>query len=212
MIVEIPNIEPYFNTKMFLVDLHTGNLFTATQGNWHRLEVGWQRNRLCNRKHHYTPRTCQNKAKKTTSTHRQGSDSSPTVRPNESKGTTNLEHSTSTQFYPPHTEAMSPTARKNYIKDRTQVATIYITEYSNTRLWELENQVPPENLQQRLQIVFRRTNAVRETIDNMLERDNGFRIRTNMRYLEVPIRFPTPDTMHNYETSQLDSMDATRNT
>ena len=43
--------------------------------------------------------------------------------------------------YPPHAEAMSPTARKNYIKDRTQVAAIYITEYSNTRLWELENKV-----------------------------------------------------------------------
>ena len=62
--------------------------------------------------------------------------------------------------YPPYTEAMSPTAHKNYIKDRTQAAAIYITEYSNTRLWELEDKVPPENLQQRLQIVFGRTNAV----------------------------------------------------
>ena len=59
--------------------------------------------------------------------------------------------------------------------------------------------LPPESLQQRLQIVFGRTNAVREAIDNALERDNGFRRRTNMRYLEAPNRFPTPDTMHNYE-------------
>ena len=43
MIVEIPNIEPYFNTRKFLVDLHTGDLFAATQGNWHRLEVGCRR-------------------------------------------------------------------------------------------------------------------------------------------------------------------------
>ena len=43
MIVEIPNIEPYFSTKKFLVDLHTGDLFAATQGNWHRLEVGCRR-------------------------------------------------------------------------------------------------------------------------------------------------------------------------
>ena len=94
---------------------------------------------------------------------------------------------------------MSPTARKNYIKARTQAASIYITEYSNTRLWELEDKVPIESLNQRLQIVFGQTNAVREAIDNTLEKDNGFRRRTNMRYLETPDRFPTPDTMHNYE-------------
>ena len=40
MIVDIPNIEPYFNTKRFLVDLHTGDMFAATRGSWYRLEVG----------------------------------------------------------------------------------------------------------------------------------------------------------------------------
>ena len=72
-------------------------------------------------------------------------------------------------------------------------------EYSNTRLWELEDKVSPEHLQQCLQIVFGRTNAVREAIDEALEKDNSFRRKTNMRYLETPNRFPTPDTMHNHE-------------
>ena len=40
MMVDIPNIEPYFNTKRFLVDLHTGDLFAAMRGTWYRLEVG----------------------------------------------------------------------------------------------------------------------------------------------------------------------------
>ena len=40
MIVDIPNIEPYFNTKRFLVDLHMGDLFAAMHGSWYRLEVG----------------------------------------------------------------------------------------------------------------------------------------------------------------------------
>ena len=94
---------------------------------------------------------------------------------------------------------MPSATHKNYIKDRTQAAVIYITEYSNTRLWELEDKVPPENLQQCLQIVFGRTNAVREAIDDALEKDNSFRRKINMRYLETPNRFPTPDTMHNHE-------------
>ena len=40
MMVDILNIEPYFNTKRFLVDLHTGDLFAAIRGTWYRLEVG----------------------------------------------------------------------------------------------------------------------------------------------------------------------------
>ena len=35
MIMDIPNIEPYFNTKRFLVDLHTGDMFAATRGSWY---------------------------------------------------------------------------------------------------------------------------------------------------------------------------------
>ena len=62
--------------------------------------------------------------------------------------------------YEVHTEAMSPTARKNYIKDRTQATEMYITEYNNTRLWKLEDKVPPESLDQRLQIIFGRVNAL----------------------------------------------------
>ena len=94
---------------------------------------------------------------------------------------------------------MSPTTRKNYIHGRTQAAVTYVTEYSNTKQWELENKVSPDSLRQRLQIVFGRTNAVREAIDQAIEGDNSVRRKINMRYLEAPRRFPTPDTMHNYK-------------
>ena len=104
--------------------------------------------------------------------------------------------------YEAHTDAMSPTARKNYIKDRTQAAETYIMEYNNTRLWKLEDKVPPENLNQRLQIVFGRVNAVREAIDEALEKDNEIRRRVNLRYLETPNRFPTPDTIHSHEPTR----------
>ena len=97
---------------------------------------------------------------------------------------------------------MSPTARKNYIKDRTQAAETYIKEYNNTRLWKLEDKVLPESLDQRLQIVFGRVNALREAIDEALEKDNEIRRKTNLRYLETPNRFPAPDTIHNHEPTR----------
>ena len=104
--------------------------------------------------------------------------------------------------YEVNTEAMSPTAQKNYIKDITQAAEMYITEYNNTCLWKLEDMVPPESLDQRLQIVFGRVNSLREAIDEALEKDNEIRRRTNLRYLETPNRFPAPDTIHNHEPTR----------
>ena len=202
MIVEIPNIEPYFNTKKFLVDLHMGDLFAATQGNWHRLEVGCRKTGFVTENITTLLEHAGTRLRKQLQPTDRDQTAVLWLDPTKAKAPP-IPNIPPAHNYPPHAEAMSPTARKNYIKDRTQVATIYITEYSNTRLWELENKVPPENLQQCLQIVdlFGRTNAVREAIDDALERDNGFRRRTNMRYLEVPIRFPTPDTMRNYEQS-----------
>ena len=180
MLVEIPNIEPYFNTRKFVVDLHTEDLFAATQGNWHRLEVGCRKTGFVTENITTLLEHAGTRLRKQLQPADRDQTSVLRLDPTKAKAPS-IPNIPPVHNYPPHAEAMSPTARKNYIKDRTQVATIYITEYSNTRLWELENKVPPENLQQRLQIVFGRTNAVREAIDEALERDNGFRRRTNMR-------------------------------
>ena len=153
MIVDIPNIEPYFNTKRFLIDLHTGDMFAATRGNWHRLEVG------CRKIGFVTENLA-------TLLEHAGSRLEKQLRPADKDQTTVLRLDPTKAKAPPipfipnaynyeeHTEAMSPTARKNYIKDRTQAAETYITEYNNTRLWKLENIISPEKLEQRLQIVY----------------------------------------------------------
>ena len=74
--------------------------------------------------------------------------------------------------YITHDKPMSPTMRKNQIKDRAQAAVTYITEYRNTQLWTMENLVPEHKLKQRFQIVFGRTNALREVIDKAIECDD----------------------------------------
>ena len=147
MIVAIPNIEPYFNTKRFLIDLHTGDLFAAMQGNWYRLEVG------CRKTGFVTENL-------PTLLEHAGARLRKQVQPTDREQTAVLRLDPTkakappiptipnAHNYPPHNEAMSPAARKNYIKARTQAASIYITEYSNTRLWELEYKVPIESLNQ----------------------------------------------------------------
>ena len=201
MIVDIPNIEPYFNTKRFLIDLHMGDMFAATRGNWFRLEVG------CRKIGFVTENLA-------TLLEHAGSRLEKQLRPIDKDQTAVLCLDPTKAEAPPipfipnaynyesHIEAMSPTACKNYIKDRTQAAETYITECNNTRLWKLEDKIPPENLTQRLQIVFGRVNAVREAIDGALEKDNEIRRRANLRYLEIPTRFPTPDTMQAHEPAR----------
>ena len=159
MIVDIPNIEPYFNTKKFLVGLHMGDMFAAMHGSWFRLEVG------CRKIGFVTENLA-------TLLEHAGSRLEKQLRPIDKDQTAVLCLDPMKAKAPPipfipnaynyelHTEAMSPTARKNYIKDRTQAAETYIMECNNTRLWKLEDKVPPENLNQRLQIVFGRVNAV----------------------------------------------------
>ena len=201
MIVDIPNIEPYFNTKRFLIDLHTGDMFAATRDSWYRLEVGRRKIGF----------VTENLA---ILLEHAGSRLEKQLRPIDKDQTAVLRLDPTKVKAPPipfipnaynyelHTEAMSPTARKNYIKDRTQAAETYITECNNTRLWKLENIIPPENLNQRLQIVFGRVNAAREAIDGALEKDNEIRRRANLRYLEALTRFPTPDTMQAHEPAR----------
>ena len=72
--------------------------------------------------------------------------------------------------------------RKNYIKERAQEAVTYITEYGNTRLWMLEKLVPTHKLMQRLEVIFGKTNAVKEALDKAIECDDEIRRKECMRY------------------------------
>ena len=64
----------------------------------------------------------------------------------------------------------------------------------------MENLVPEHKLRQHLQIVFGRTNALREVIDKAIECDDELRRKKCMRYLKPPKRFPAPEEMDNEET------------
>ena len=52
-----------------------------------------------------------------------------------------------------------------------------------------------------LQIVFGRTNALREVIDRAIECDDELRRKKCMRYLKPPKRLPAPEEMDSEETA-----------
>ena len=97
--------------------------------------------------------------------------------------------------YMSHSKPMSPAMRKNYIKDRAQVAMMYITEYGNTTLWSLEKLLSIHKLTQHLQIVFGKVDAVRKAVDKAIENDDEIRRKKCMHHLKPPKRFPVPEDM-----------------
>ena len=97
--------------------------------------------------------------------------------------------------YVQHSDAMTLNMRRNYVRDRTQAALTYISEYDATQKWEGDSQYDQRQVQQRLQIVFGKANQVREKIDTALKNDDIHRRRRMMRILELPTRFPQPQNM-----------------
>ena len=200
MLVRLPDLEPFYNTREFLVDLQSGELFVKLQGRWHPSGLTCKKrdfevDQLMALIQHASIRL-KNKL--------YGRDKEETavltLDPSKAQ-VPPLPFVPDVNNYVIHSKPMSPTIRKNYIKDRAQAAVTYITEYGNTRLWALEELVPTHKLTQWLQVVFGRTNAVKEAVDKAIECDDEIRRKKCMQYLKPPKRFPTPEDMEKEETA-----------
>ena len=97
--------------------------------------------------------------------------------------------------YVTQVDVMSPQMRRNYVRDRTQAALTYIKEYETSQEWEQDPQYDVQQVRQRLQIVYGKADQVKQRIDVALLNDDIYRRRRVMRTLELPLRFPSPQTM-----------------
>ena len=97
--------------------------------------------------------------------------------------------------YVQHGDAMSLNMRRNYVRDRTQAALTYISEYETAQKWESDPQYDGQQVQQRLQIIYGKANQVKQRIDTALNNDDIHRRRRMMRTLGLPKRFPQPQNM-----------------
>ena len=198
MLVHLLDLEPFYDTKEFLLDLQSGELFIKLCNKWHAAGLTCQKHdfevdQLMVLIQHASIRL-------KNSLQRNGNTDILVLDPTKTQPPP-LPFIPDTGNYITHDKPMSPTMRKNYIKDRAQAAVTYITEYGNTRLWTLENLVPDHKLRQHLQIIFGKTNALREVIDKAIECDDELRRKKCMRYLKPPKRFPAPEEMDREETA-----------
>ena len=170
MLVYLPDLEPFYNTKEFLVDLQSGKLFVKLNGRWHPAGLTCEKRNfevdsLMTLIQHASIRL-----KNKIYGRKEEQTAVLTLNPAEAQPPP-LPFIPSVANYTLHSKPMSPAMRKNYIKDRAQAAVTYITEYGNTALWSLENLVPLHKLTQCLQIVFGRVDAVRKAVDEVIEND-----------------------------------------
>ena len=200
MLVHLSDLEPFYTTNEFLVDLQSGELFVKLQDRWHPAGLtckkrNFEVDSLMALIQHVSIRL-KNKIyrRKEEQTSVLTLDISQVQAPP-------LPFIPRAENYVKHDRPMSPVMRKNYIKDRAQAAVTYITEYGNTKLWSLERKAPLHKLTQRLQIVFGRVDAVRKAVDEVIEHDDEIRRKKCMHCLRPPKRFPIPEDMQGEETA-----------
>ena len=200
MLVHLLDLEPFYNTNEFLVDLQAGELFVKLKDRWHpagltckkgNFEVDSLMALIQHASFKLKNKIYGRKEEKTSVLTLDTSQVQPPLLPFIPRA----------ENYVTHDRPMSPAMRKNYIKDRAQAAVTYIREYGNTTLWNIEKRAPIHKLTQRLQIVFGRANAVRKAVDEAIENDDEIRRKKCMRYLKPPKRFPVPEDMESEETA-----------
>ena len=141
MLVYLPNLEPFYNTKEFLVDLQSGELFVKLNGKWHPAGL------MCEKRNFEVDslmaliQHASIRLKNKIYGRKEDQTAVLILDPTEAQPSL-LPFIPSIANYMLHSKPMSPAMRKNYIKDRAQAAVMYITEYGNTALWSLENLVP----------------------------------------------------------------------
>ena len=97
--------------------------------------------------------------------------------------------------YVQHIDAMTLNMRRNYVRDQTQAALTYISEYDTAQKWEGDPQYDQQQVRQRLQIIYGKADQVKQRIDTALNNDDIHRRRRMMHTLGLPKRFLQPQNM-----------------
>ena len=174
MLVHLLDLEPFYTTNEFLVDLQSGELFVKLQDRWHPAGL------MCKKRNFEADslmaliQNASIKLKNNIYRRKEEQTSVLTLDISQVQAPP-LPFIPRAENYVKHDRPMSPAMRKNYIKDRAQAAVTYITEYGNTKLWSLERKAPLHKLTPRLQIVFDRVDAVRKAVDEAIEHDDEIR-------------------------------------
>ena len=201
VVMTLQQLEPYFGTQFFLVDLEMGEMFTYIRQQWRRSGL------YCSSK----PFIINDLIPKV---ERQGQAVWAELETEDQTSLVNIRRSPGRFEVPPplpmrdepavyvlHPDVMQINTRKNYVRDRMRAALIYISEYAETKRMMMEGRYNNDDLLVRLRAVFSRVDQVRHHIDVALQQDDAHRRKRNMRFLVFPTQFPRPESMSQGDTT-----------
>ena len=201
VVMTLQQLEPYFGTQFFLVDLETGEMFTNIRQQWRRSGL------YCSSKpfviNDLIPKV--ERQGQAVWTELETEDQTPLVNIRRSPGRFEvlppLPVMDEPAVYVLHPDVMQINTRKNYVRDRMRATLIYVSEYAETERMMTEGRYHNDDLLVRLRAVFGRVDQVRHHIDVALQQDNTHHRKRNMRFLVLPTRFPRPESMSQGDTT-----------
>ena len=195
MVVLLPRLSQFYHTDKFTVDIDSGEVFAHTGREWHPAGLRCQHHPFnLNILGGTIVQSVQRFRDEISSTQQTRLVDLPSSEENWAKPP-ELPPLGDAELYISYPDVMPLETRKHYVKDRTQMGITYIVEYSHTLTLKGENRYHSGMLDTRLNIIFGRTQAIKQKIDEALRLDDMYRRRRNMRTLLAPTRFPDPANM-----------------
>ena len=194
MTMTLPNLMLHYQTTKYLVDVETGELFGWIANRWRRTGL------YCSAQP-FVLKELTTMTTRCSAVLRMDLEQEQQTNVIQLSGEANrvqlppLPLMPEPDAYVTQVDAMSPQMRRNYVRDRTQAALTYIKEYETSQAWEQDPQYDVQQVRQRLQIVYGKADKAKQRIDVALLNDDIYRRRRVMRTLELPQRFPSPQTM-----------------
>ena len=198
MTMTIPHLMLHYQTTKYLVDLDTGELFGWIVNQWRHTRLYCSAQPFVIRELTAMTTRCSEALRMDLEQEQQMS-----VVQLSSEGRQNTTDLPSLPMMPEpgayvtQPDVMTPQMRRNYVRDRTQAALMYIKEYETSQKWEHDPQYDVQQVRQQLQIVYGKADKVKKNVDTAVLNDDIYRRRRIMRTLELPQRFPLPQNMKN---------------
>ena len=209
--LRLPDLQPFFETTRFLIDLDTAEIFALFRRRYVRTGMFCSKNKFDARAvEHYI----QEKAKVWRTKFVDNSDTEKMVprnlstdfdksgTPSPRKELPGLPKLPDPSIYMVKQEVLRLETRSNFIRERCRIAITYILAHEETENLIAEGRGRREEATQRLRILYGRVDAVKKAIDEGLQEDSKLRRQRNLPYLQDPKRFPNPDELYDANPKQ----------
>ena len=200
LVLTLSRMVLHYNTARYLVDIDTGELFGWIANQWHRTGLYCSTQPFVIKELIAMTNHCSVALQMDLEQEQQTS----VIQLSNKENTVSLPPLPAMpdpKAYVLQPDVMNPRMRRNYTRDQTNAALIYITEYEQAQQWQQDTKYDKQQVLQRLQIIYGKADKARKDIDAALHNDDIFQRRQVMHSVTIPTHFPQPQNMKDSSIS-----------